>query len=55
MRSRRGTRSAAAPLILLPIAGTPDTTIATATSASIGSVRVYSVIVISTRINIVYK
>jgi hypothetical protein len=50
---RRGTRSTAAPLTLLPIASTLNTTIAATTSASTGSVRVYLVIAISARINIV--
>ena len=39
----------------MPIASTLGTTIAATTSASTGSVRVYLVITISTRINIVYK
>ena len=55
IHSRRGTRSTAAPLTLSPIASTLGATIATTTSASAGSVRVYSAITISTRINIVYK
>jgi len=55
MHSRRGTRSTTAPLALLPIASTPDTTITATASASTGSIRVYLVIAISTRINIVCK
>jgi hypothetical protein len=53
--SRRGTCSTAAPLTLSPIASTPDTAVATTTSASTGSVRVYSAITIFARINIVRK
>ena len=52
---RRGTRSTAAPLTLLLITSTLGAAIAAAASASTGSVRVYLVIAISTRINIVYK
>ena len=52
---RRGTRSTAAPLALSPITSTLGTTITATTSASAGSVWVYLVIAISTRINIVYK
>jgi hypothetical protein len=52
---RRGTRSTAAPLILLPIASTLGAAIAAAASASAGSIRVYLVITISIRIDIVYK
>jgi len=55
MRGHRGTRSTATPLTLLPIASTPGATITATTSASTESVRVYLVIAISTRINIVYK
>ena len=54
MRGRRGTRSTATPLTLLPIASIPGATI-TAASASTESVRVYLVIAISVYINIVYK
>jgi hypothetical protein len=52
---RRGTRSTAAPLTLLPITSTLGAAIATTASASTRSIRVYLVITISTRINIVYK
>ena len=55
MRGRRGTRSAAAPLTLLPIASTLGTAIAATTSASIESVRVYLAIAVSVRVNIVCK
>jgi len=55
MHGRRGTRSTAAPLTLLPITSTPGTTIAATASASTGSIRVYLAIAISARINIVYK
>ena len=51
---RRVTHSAIAPTLLL-IASTLDTTIAATTSARTGPIRVYLVITISTRINIVYK
>ena len=55
MRGRRGTRSTAAPLTLLPITSTPGASITTAASTSTRSIRVYLVITISIRINIVYK
>jgi len=52
-RGRRGTRSAAAPPTLSPIASTPGAAITTTASTSTESVRVYLVIAISARINIV--
>jgi len=52
---RRGTHSTATPLILSLIASTPGTTITTTASTSARSIRVYLVIAISIRINIVYK
>ena len=55
MHGRRGTCSTTAPLILSPIASTLGATITTTTSAGTGSIRVYLVITISTRINIVRK
>ena len=55
MHGRRGTRSTTAPLILLPITSTLGTTITTTASAGARSIRVYLVITISIRINIVYK
>jgi hypothetical protein len=56
MRSRRGTRSAAAPSTLLLIPSTPSaTSSATITSAKTENVRVYLVIAVSVYINIVYK
>ena len=55
MRSRRGTYSTIAPLTLLPITSTPGATITAAASASTESIRVYLVIAISARVNIVYK
>jgi len=55
MRGYRGTRFTAAPPTLLPIASTPGAAIATTASASTESVRVYLVIAISTRVNIVNK
>jgi len=52
----RATYSTATPLTFSPITSTPGTTaVATTASASIGSIRVYLAITISTRINIVYK
>ena len=53
MHSRRGTRSTAAPLTLSLIASTLGAAIAATASASTGSFRVYLVITISARINIV--
>ena len=50
---RRGTRSTAAPLTLLPIASMLGAAIATTASASARSVRVYLVIAVSAYINIV--
>ena len=55
MHGRRGTRSTTAPLTLSLIASTLGTTVAAAASTSTRSVRVYLVIAVSTRINIVYK
>jgi len=55
IRGHRGTRSAAAPLTLLPITSTLGTAITTTTSASIKSIRVYLAITVSMRINMVYK
>jgi len=55
MHSYRGTRSAATPLTLLPIASTLGAAIAATTSTSTESVRVYLAIAVSARINIVYK
>jgi hypothetical protein len=54
MRSRMGIRSAAAPSTLLLIPSTPSTTFNTTTTpTSIENVRVYLVIAISTRVDIV--
>jgi hypothetical protein len=55
MYGRRGTRSTAASLTLSLIASTPGTAVAATAFASTGSVRVYLVITVSIRINIVYK
>ena len=56
MRSRRGTRSAATPFTLLLIPSTPSTASSTTTtSASTENVRVYLAIIVSIRVNIVYK
>ena len=51
-RGRRGTRSAAAPLTLSPIASTLG---AAAASTGTRSIRVYLAIAVSIRVNIVYK
>ena len=56
MHSRRGTRSAAAPpTTLLLIPSTPSTASGIITPTSIENVRVYLVIAVSVRVNIVYK
>jgi len=56
MRSRKGTYSIAVPPTLLVIPSTPSTTSSTTiTPTSTGNVRVYLVITISIRVNIVYK
>ena len=55
MHSYRGTRSAAAPPTLLLIPSTPSTASSTITPTSIENIRVYLVIAISARVNIVYK
>ena len=56
MRSRRGTRSAIAPPTLLLIASTRSAASSTAVApTSTENVRVYLVIVVSMRVNIVYK
>ena len=54
MRSHRGTDSAAT-LTLLLITSMLGTAVTTTTSISTESIRVYLVITVSTRINIVYK
>ena len=53
MRGRRGTRFAAAPPTLSPIAGTPGAAVAAAASAGTESVGVYSAIAVSARVDIV--
>jgi hypothetical protein len=56
MRSRRGTRSVAAPPTLLLIPSTPSAASSTtATPTSIENVRVYLAIAVSIHVNIVYK
>ena len=56
MRSRRGTRSVATPSTLLLIPSTPSVSSSTTTTpTSTENIRVYLVIAISARINIVYK
>jgi hypothetical protein len=55
MHSYRGTRSTAAPLTLLLIPSTPSTASSTITPTSTENVRVYLVIAVSIRVNIVYK
>jgi hypothetical protein len=56
MRSRRGTRSAVAPPTLLLIASTRSAASSTTVApTSIENVRVYLVIAVSARIDIVYK
>ena len=55
MRSHKGTRSVATPPTLLLIPSIPSATSSTITPASIENIRVYLVITISTRVNIVYK
>jgi hypothetical protein len=55
MRSRKGTRSVAAPPTLLLIPSMPSATSSTITPASIENTRVYLVIAISVYIDIVYK
>jgi len=56
MRSRRGTRSAAAPPTLLLIPGTPSATSGTtAAPAGTENVGVYLAIAVSARVNIVRK
>ena len=55
MRSRKGTRSVAAPPTLLLIPSTPSAASSTITPTSIENIRVYLVIAVSARVNIVYK
>jgi hypothetical protein len=55
MYSYKGTCSIAAPPTLLLIPSTPSTTSSTITPASTENIRVYLVIAISARVNIVYK
>ena len=55
MRSRKGTRSIAAPPTLLLIPSIPSTTSSTITPTSTENIRVYLAITISVYINIVYK
>ena len=55
MRSYKGTRSITAPPTLLLIPSTPSTASSTIAPASTENVRVYLVIAVSTRVNIVYK
>jgi len=55
MHSRRGTYSTTAPFTLLLIPSTPSATSGTITPASTENIRVYLVIAISVRVNIVYK
>jgi len=55
MRGRKGTRFAATPLTLLLIASTLGAAITTTAFASTESIRVYLVIAVSIRVNIVYK
>jgi hypothetical protein len=55
MYSRRGTRSTATPLTLLLIPSTPSAASSTITPTSTENVRVYLVITVSTRVNIVCK
>ena len=55
MRSYKGTRSITTPPTLLLIPSTPSTTSSTITPTSTENVRVYLVITISTRVNIVCK
>ena len=55
MRSRKGTRSVAAPPTLLLIPSTPSTASSTITPTSTENIRVYLVITVSVYINIVYK
>jgi hypothetical protein len=55
MYGRRGISSTAVPLTLLPIASTLDTAVAAAAFGGTRSIRVYLVITISVRIDIVCK
>ena len=55
MRGRRGTRSAAAPLTLLPITSTLGAAVTATASASTGSIGVYLAIAVFAYIDIVYK
>jgi hypothetical protein len=55
MRSYKGTRSVTAPPTLLLIPSIPSTASSTITPASTENIRVYLVIAISARVNIVYK
>jgi len=55
MRGRRGTRFAAAPPTLSPIAGMPGAAVAAAASAGTESVGVYLAIAVSAHIDIVCK
>jgi len=55
MHGRKGTYSTAAPLTLLAIASTPGAAVAATAFASARFIRVYLVITVSTRVNIVYK
>ena len=55
MRSCKGTHSIAAPFTFLLIPSIPSTASSTITPTNIENVRVYLVIAISIRVNIVYK
>ena len=55
MRSRKGTRFVTTPPTLLLIPSIPSTISSTITPTSTENIRVYLVIAISVRVNIVYK
>ena len=55
MRSRKDTHSIATPPTLLLISSIPSTASSTITPTSTENIRVYLVITISIRVNIVYK
>ena len=55
MRSYKGTHSVATPPTLSLIPSTPSATSSTIASTSIENIRVYLVIAVSVRVNIVYK
>ena len=55
MRSRKGTHSIATPFTFSLIPSTPSTTSSTITPASTENVKIYLIIAISIRVNIVYK